>query len=126
MGQQQLLLIVVGVIIVAVAVIAAVSMGSSALEKGTQDSIITRSQHIANLALQDFYKKPALGGIDTFVGYAIPTGLANISGGTIQVAATSNATQLVLGCNMGTYDVITTLNVAANPPTLASSISPIP
>lgn len=62
MGQQQLLLIVLGVIIVGIAIVVGINLFNANAESSTQDSIVAQGTNIGALA-QQYYKKPiALGG----------------------------------------------------------------
>jgi hypothetical protein len=62
MGQQQLLLIVLGVIIVGIAIVVGINLFNANAESSTQDSIVSQGTNIGALA-QQYYKKPvALGG----------------------------------------------------------------
>lgn len=62
MGQQQLLLIVLGVIIVGIAVVVGINLFNANAETSTQDSIVSQGTNIGAMA-QQYYKKPkAMGG----------------------------------------------------------------
>ena len=62
MGQQQLLLIVLGVIIVGIAVVVGINLFNANAETSTQDSIVSQGTNIGALA-QQYYKKPvSMGG----------------------------------------------------------------
>lgn len=62
MGQQQLLLIVLGVIVVGIAVVVGINLFQANAESSTQDSMVAQGQALGALA-QQFYKKPeAMGG----------------------------------------------------------------
>ena len=62
MGQQQLLLLVLGVIIVGVAIVAGIGMFNASAEESTKDEITSQVMAIAANA-QQWYKKPvAMGG----------------------------------------------------------------
>ena len=62
MGQQQLLLIVLGVIIVGVAVVVGINLFNANAETSTQDSIVSQGTNLGAMA-QQYYKKPvAMGG----------------------------------------------------------------
>ena len=70
MGQQQLLLIVLGVILVGVAVILGIQYFSVGAEEGAKDELVAHSLTIGANA-QQWYKKPASmgGGGNTFAGF---------------------------------------------------------
>ena len=62
MGQQQLLLIVLGVIVVGIAVVVGINLFNANAESSTQDSIVSQGTNIGALA-QQYYKKPvSMGG----------------------------------------------------------------
>jgi hypothetical protein len=62
MGQQQLLLIVLGVIVVGIAVVVGINLFNANAETSTQDSIVSQGTNIGAMA-QQYYKKPvAMGG----------------------------------------------------------------
>jgi hypothetical protein len=57
MGQQQLLLIVLGVIIVGIAVVVGINLFNANAETSTQDSIVSQGTNIGAMA-QQYFKKP--------------------------------------------------------------------
>lgn len=62
MGQQQLLLIVLGVIIVGVAIVAGIGLFNAGAEEATKDELVSQCMAIGANA-QQWYKKPvAMGG----------------------------------------------------------------
>lgn len=62
MGQQQLLLIVLGVIIVGIAVVVGINLFNANAEESMKDTIASEGLNLGAMA-QQFYKKPiALGG----------------------------------------------------------------
>jgi hypothetical protein len=69
MGQQQLLLIVLGVIVVGIAVVVGINLFNANAETSTQDSIVSQGTNIGAL-FQQYYKKPVSmgGGGNTFDG----------------------------------------------------------
>jgi hypothetical protein len=72
MGQQQLLLIVLGVIIVGIAVVVGINLFNANAEESTKDGIVSDCTNLGAMA-QQFYKKPTSmgGGGNSFT----PTGL---------------------------------------------------
>ena len=64
MGQQQLLLLVVGVIIVAVAVVVGINQFGSSTDAGIVDNIIQTQQHFGSMAYGQFKKPASFGGKD--------------------------------------------------------------
>jgi hypothetical protein len=79
MGQQQLLLIVLGVIVVGIAVVVGINLFNANAETSTQDSIVSQGTNLGAMA-QQYYKKPvSMGGggnsfleFDTKVFAALP------------------------------------------------------
>src|SRR5690606_7185099 len=62
MGQQQLLLIVLGVIVVGIAVVVGINLFNANAESSTQDSLVSQGTNIGALA-QQYYEKPvSMGG----------------------------------------------------------------
>jgi len=70
MGQQQLLLIVLGVIVVGIAVAAGMGLFSSSKESSIKDELVAQNMAIAGSA-QQYYVKPTSmsGGNQSFAGY---------------------------------------------------------
>jgi hypothetical protein len=125
MGQQQLLLIILGVIVVGIAVAVGITMFSDNAVSANRDAV---SNDLVNLAAraQQYYRRPAAlgGGGNSFVGLtADATGLAkmtNMGGGknangtySVQSAGTANqviiegvGTETVSGGNYVTMRII--------------------
>ena len=86
MGQQQLLLIVLGVIIVGIAVVVGINLFNANAETSTQDSLVSQGTNIGAMA-QQYYKKPTSmgGGNNSFMGFNtkiwpnLPANLKNIN-----------------------------------------------
>ena len=106
MGQQQLLLIILGVIVVGIAVAVGITMFSDNAVSANRDAV---SNDLVNLAAraQQYYRRPAAlgGGGNTFVGLsADAAGLAkltNMAGGknangTYTVFAAGTANQVII------------------------------
>ncbi len=72
MGQQQLLLIVLGVIIVGIAILVGTILFRSNNQSSNRDQVISDLERLGVLAEQ-FYKKPAsmAGGADNFKNFAL-------------------------------------------------------
>lgn len=96
MGQQQLLLIVLGVIIVGIAIVVGINLFNASAVQANRDGLVSDLQNLASSA-QQYYKKPASlgGGAGSFVGFTIPTGLSSTANGTY-VITSSAAGQIVL------------------------------
>jgi len=92
MGQQQLLLIVLGVIIVGIAVVVGINLFSSQAENSSQDAVVADCTNLGALA-QQYYKKPVAmgGGGNSFVGFAVPANLDTTANGTYAITGTTTA-----------------------------------
>ncbi|MFZ2325228.1 MAG: hypothetical protein WAV89_16215 [Ignavibacteriaceae bacterium] len=75
MGQQQLLLIVLGVIIVGIAVVVGINLFNVSAESSAKDTVVAEATNLGAMALQ-YYKKPTAlgGGGNSFVGFGAKTG----------------------------------------------------
>jgi len=83
MGQQQLLLIVLGVIIVGVAVIMAIFLFRASAVENKRDLVLNELMNIAMMA-QEYYKKPMLlgGGSGSFINWQIPPKMNQTASGS--------------------------------------------
>src|SRR5690606_19430095 len=70
MGQQQLLLIVLGVIIVGIAIVVGINLFNANADESTKDTLVSEGINLGALA-QQHYKKPVAlgGGGNTFAGF---------------------------------------------------------
>ena len=96
MGQQQLLLIVLGVIIVGIAIAVGISMFKSNAQSSNRDQVINDLNNLAAKA-QQYYRKPTsmAGGGQSFVGFGlapVDTGNANGSYVVTNTAPTRKVT----------------------------------
>ena len=131
MGQQQLLLIVLGVIIVGIAVVVGINLFNANAETATQDSLVSQGTNIGAMA-QQYYKKPASmgGGANTFDGtganppvapWAIPTNLQTTANGTYTAAVT--AQQVILtGVPLANSGYNFTVTTTVTPTTITTTI----
>jgi Tfp pilus assembly protein PilE len=106
MGQQQLLLIILGVIVVGIAVAVGITMFSDNAVSANRDAV---SNDLVNLAAraQQYYRRPAAlgGGGNSFVGLtADAAGLAKLTNmalgqnanGTYTVSSAGTANQVII------------------------------
>ncbi|NLT51391.1 MAG: hypothetical protein GXX85_10780 [Ignavibacteria bacterium] len=100
MGQQQLLLIVLGVIIVGIAIVVGINLFNAQSEESAKDAMVAAATNIGAMA-QQFYKKPVQmgGGGGVFTKFKIPTGLSSDANG--KYVATPTATSVTI---VGTPD----------------------
>lgn len=98
MGQQQLLLIVLGVIIVGIAVVVGINLFNTSAEESAKDTLISEGTNLGALA-QQFYKKPVeMGGgggkFNGGDGFAIPEKLDTTAAATWSASVTAQKVTL--------------------------------
>lgn len=93
MGQQQLLLIVLGVILVGVAVVLGIKYFNVGAESGAKDELVAHTVTIA-AQMQEYYKKPTTmgGGGNNFSGFTLPAHMDSTANGTYAVTTGNPAT----------------------------------
>jgi hypothetical protein len=102
MGQQQLLLIVLGVILVGVAVVLGIQYFSVGAEDGAKDELVSHALTLGANA-QQWYKKPTAmgGGGNTFAGFGAELAkkpqLQTSTNGTYTVGTGTDESILVTG-----------------------------
>jgi len=105
LGQQQLLLIVLGVIVVGVAIALSITLFRANAIDRKRELLVNESHNIGSIAIS-YYKKPMMigGGGQTFTGWQIPSTLQSTVNGsyTVQVSAdnvviTGTGTEVVTG-----------------------------
>jgi len=116
MGQQQLLLIVLGVIIVGIAVVVGINLFNANAEESTKDGVVSDCTNLGAMA-QQYYKKPTSmgGGGNSFLGWEVPG--AGVAGGLdstaygLYTAAPTAANVVITGDpHEYTWDVTTTVD----------------
>ncbi len=96
MGQQQLLLIVLGVIIVGIAVVVGINVFTASSSQANRDGVIADLTNLASLAQQHYRKPTALGGGgNAFTGWTIPGALDTTGNGVYTVTVTAQSVTLV-------------------------------
>ena len=104
MGQQQLLLIVLGVIVVGIAVVVGINLFNANATSANRDGVISDLNNLGAMG-QQFYKKPTSmgGGGNAFTGWTIPTGLDSTANGTYtKTVAAQTLTLIGTGNEIGT------------------------
>ena len=128
MGQQQLLLLVVGLIIVAVAVVVGINQFTEATESAGIDNVIAAQQHLGGSALRHYMKPASFGGGEgSFDGtgavggsaWVIPLQLINV--GPYAVSAAVTAATVTLTTTVGTKIVSTV--VTGTPSSVVTSVN---
>ncbi len=94
MGQQQLLLIILGVIIVGIAIAVGLSMFTAQSIGANKDAIIADMTNMAANAYQFRIRPNAMGGGggSTYAGYAIPSSLASNENASYTISTAGSTT----------------------------------
>ena len=91
MGQQQLLLIILGVIIVGIAIAVGLSLFSAQSIQSNKDAIINDLNNIAAQAYQYRIRPSSMaGGNGSYTGFSIPSKMASNANATYTCAPTSS------------------------------------
>ena len=82
MGQQQLLLIVLGVIVVGIAVVVGINLFNANAVSANRDGVVSGLNKLGAMG-QQYYKKPTSmgGGGNTFTGWTLPLELDTTANG---------------------------------------------
>lgn len=98
MGQQQLLLIVIGTVIVGIAIFIAINLASTYARDANRDAVINDINNIAMLAKQHYHKPLALGGGGySFTNFTIPPNLLNTPNGNYVNASKDVNSLIIIG-----------------------------
>jgi hypothetical protein len=126
-GQQQLLLIVLGVIIVGIAVIVGINLFNASAVSSNRDAVISDLNNLA-VSAHEYFRKPSAmaGGGLSFANYSIPAGLSSNGNGTYSITTVGTATTIVFQ-GVGTQVVSGSNKVTVNykvfvPPLIDSAI----
>ena len=129
MGQQQLLLIVLGVIIVGIAVVVGINVFTASASSSNRDAITADLTNLAAMA-QQYYRKPTAlgGGGNSFDKFAIPATLQQTANMSAVVTATAGTTTGISFTAKGTEDGTTagsktSVTVAVTPTGITTSIN---
>ena len=92
MGQQQLLLIVLGVIVVGVAIVVGINMFTAHAVEAKRDLVLHECVELSSMA-QQYYRKPAEmgGGNRTFTGWEIPPRMVSTANGHFSAVVNSSS-----------------------------------
>jgi len=98
MGQQQILLIVLGIIIVGIAIVIGIDSFHSKALQANRDAVIIDLNYLASDA-QAYYKKTKTygGGEQSFMGYDIQSQLKTNDNGTYSVLSTQPQKTIIEG-----------------------------
>ncbi|MFA3783777.1 hypothetical protein ABRY23_12010 [Melioribacteraceae bacterium 4301-Me] len=92
MGQQQLLLIVLGVIIVGVAIVAGINIFRASAITSKRDNVLNECINLAAMA-QQYYMKPTSlgGGGKSFINWTVPAELQITANGNYKAVVYSDS-----------------------------------
>jgi len=97
MGQQQLLLIILGVIVVGIAIAVGISQFSAHSNQANKDGVTSSLVNIAANAYQYRIRPTTMGGGgNSFANYAIPSKMASDNNGTYTVSTAGSSTAITL------------------------------
>jgi type II secretory pathway pseudopilin PulG len=124
MGQQQLLLIVLGVIIVGIAVVVGINVFTASSLEANKSALVSDLQTIASMA-QQYYRKPTAmgGGGNTFTGWTVPNALirtANMSADVVPTVAAQSVSLVATGTEDGSNGNKGTVTLYINPNSIDS------
>lgn len=124
MGQQQLLLIVLGIIVVGIAVILGITLFRTSAVEAKRDNMINEAFNLASMA-QQYYQRPKtlLGGGREFTNWKIPSELVVTASGRYE--ATVSADNIVItgtGNDVVTGNDSVSISVTVTPITIQTAI----
>jgi len=124
MGQQQLLLIVLGVIIVGIAVVVGINVFTAQSEESTKDAIISDCTTLGAMAQQYFRKPTAMGGGgNTFTDWSLPASLDTTANGTYSVVVDNASQVTITGSPLTATGYSWTITTVVTPTNVTSSES---
>ncbi len=95
MGQQQLLLIILGVIVVGIAIAVGISQFSAHSTQANKDGVTASLINLAANAYQYRIRPSTMGGGgNSYVGFVVPTKMASDDNGTYALSGTPTATEI--------------------------------
>ena len=133
MGQQQLLLIVLGVIIVGIAVVVGINLFNANAEESTKDTLVSEGTNLGAMAQQYFKKPVALGGggnnfqyfgiapTATTPGQLLPPELLTTSSATWAIG-TGSATGITITGTPNLTDYTWTVSVTVTPTSINARV----
>jgi len=108
MGQQQLLLIILGVIIVGIAIAVGLSLFSAQSIQANKDAMINDLNNIAAHAYQYKIRPSSMGGGNgSYTNYAIPVKMATNENGTYTATPSASTVSILATSRQNTTNTIT-------------------
>lgn len=98
MGQQQILLIIVGVIIIGLSIVLAIQLFDVNALEANRDAVYADTMNLAGVA-QHYYQVPQMlsGGGGSFVGFTLPEEFNQTGNGTYTVSNITANTITIIG-----------------------------
>ncbi|GBD91249.1 hypothetical protein BMS3Abin04_01975 [bacterium BMS3Abin04] len=95
MGQQQLLLIVLGIVVVGLAILVGINIFTAHAVEAKRDLVLHECVELSSMA-QQYYRKPAEmgGGNRTFTGWEIPPKMINTANGNFTAVVNSSSVEI--------------------------------
>ena len=95
MAQQQLLLIVLGIIIVGIGIVVGISLFRAKAVDSNREALISDLYHLEYLA-QEYYKRPTPfgGGGNSYVGFSLATSNTSSANGTYSILVAGTVTDI--------------------------------
>ncbi len=91
MGQQQLLLIILGVIVIGIAIASGISIFASAAEQANRDAVVSDLIQLNVIARTHYFLPTELGGGGhSFANFKVPKSLAETGNGTFEHTQTGH------------------------------------
>lgn len=96
MGQQQLLLIILGIIIVGLGIVVGINVFAASAADSKRDSVTNELLHLGGMA-QQYYKTPSVygGGQRKFTNWKIPTTLKSTANGSYRANVSEQQIMLI-------------------------------
>lgn len=108
MGQQQLLLIILGVIIVGIAIAVGLSMFSAQNVQANRDAIINDLNNLAANAYQYYIRPSSMGGgSNSYTGWTIPSTLDTTDNATYAATVTATTVTFTAASSQNTSNTVT-------------------
>jgi hypothetical protein len=129
MGQQQLLLIVLGVIVVGIAIVVGINLFNANAESSNKDAITADCTNLGVMA-QQYYKKPVSmgGGGNAFdasnggTGWSIPPALLTTANGSYHATVGAQSVTIT-GTPLSTTGYTWHVTTTVTPTSLVTSVS---
>ena len=124
MGQQQLLLIVLGVIIVGIAVVVGINLFNANAEEAAKDGVVSDCTNLGAMA-QQYFKKPLSmgGGGNSFAGFTVPANLVTTANGTYAAVPNAAVDCVITGTPTAASGYTWTVTTTVTPTTINTVIN---